>query len=353
MNPIRTPKFSIVIPTLNQGNFIEETINSILDQHGVETEIIVIDGGSIDKTQEIIKKYESHLKFWISEKDFGQSDAINKGMKHVTGNLVNWLNSDDVLKPNALLAISQKWAECNGAGTCYFGGTELRQGNTDLGTFVFPQRHADIARTAICSGGYQPAIYFRSDVLLSLLPLDQTLHFSMDFDLWIRFVATHGIDKIQYLDNVLVSYRLHDKSKTVSQSAKFLRDNYTIAKRIAKPLNSIHMEEVLTHLEPNFQAQPSTAQTNRYDFPNINPTQRALMVEELLIRSITPVQSKKCFKLLRRLCDNAAPNTFQSKLIAHPQIKPILAHRYWWIYRLAQIQRAARNFLRHQIHVNF
>jgi glycosyltransferase involved in cell wall biosynthesis len=98
---IRPPKISIIIPTFNQGNFIEETILSIIDQDFKNFEIIIIDGGSNDGTLDIVKKYESAISFWISEPDTGQSNAINKGLKKVTGEIVTWLNSDDYYEPGA------------------------------------------------------------------------------------------------------------------------------------------------------------------------------------------------------------------------------------------------------------
>jgi cellulose synthase/poly-beta-1,6-N-acetylglucosamine synthase-like glycosyltransferase len=99
-------KISIIIPSFNQGQFIEATIVSVLGQSYKNFEIIIIDGGSADNTVEIIKKYESHIRYWISEKDKGQSDAINKGLKISSGHIVTWLNSDDYYESNALEIIA-------------------------------------------------------------------------------------------------------------------------------------------------------------------------------------------------------------------------------------------------------
>ena len=96
------PKISIITPSYNQGIFIEETILSVLDQNYPNLEYIIMDGGSTDNTVDIIKKYEDRITYWISEKDNGQSDAINKGFHKSTGDILHWLNSDDVLVPRAL-----------------------------------------------------------------------------------------------------------------------------------------------------------------------------------------------------------------------------------------------------------
>ena len=105
------PRISIVTPSFNQGQFIEKTICSVLDQNYPNLEYVVIDGGSTDETVEIIKKYAKHLTYWVSEPDRGQSHAINKGLAHCTGDVFNFLNSDDYLEPGALFHVAEAWNE--------------------------------------------------------------------------------------------------------------------------------------------------------------------------------------------------------------------------------------------------
>ena len=100
------PKISIITPSYNQGQFLEQTIVSVLGQNYPNLEYVIIDGGSTDNSVEIIKKYEQHLAYWVSEKDKGQADAINKGLKFCTGEIFNWLNSDDYLENGALYKIA-------------------------------------------------------------------------------------------------------------------------------------------------------------------------------------------------------------------------------------------------------
>lgn len=101
------PKISLVTPSYNQGQFLEKTIRSILDQGYPNLEYIIIDGGSQDDSKKIIKRYASQLKYWVSEPDKGQADAINKGFAHTTGEIMGWLNSDDVLMPGSLHLIAK------------------------------------------------------------------------------------------------------------------------------------------------------------------------------------------------------------------------------------------------------
>ena len=105
------PKISIITPSFNQGQFIEETIRSVLLQGYSNLEYIIIDGGSTDDTLEIIEKYSDFITYWISEPDEGQSHAINKGLAKATGEVFNWLNSDDYYLPNALLSLGQYFAD--------------------------------------------------------------------------------------------------------------------------------------------------------------------------------------------------------------------------------------------------
>jgi glycosyltransferase involved in cell wall biosynthesis len=108
---LQYPKISIITPSFNQGKFLEETILSIISQKYPSLEFIIIDGGSTDESVEVIKKYGQHITYWISEKDNGQAEAINKGFEKATGEIITWLNSDDLYEKDALLTIGKMFAE--------------------------------------------------------------------------------------------------------------------------------------------------------------------------------------------------------------------------------------------------
>lgn len=177
------PKVSIVTPSYNQGNFIEETIRSVLLQGYPNLEYIIIDGGSSDGSVEIIRKYEKWLRHWISEPDQGQSDAIAKGFKVADGEIIAWLNSDDYYHPKAV----QKAVE-----VFQHMFVELIYGHCDildrLGNFV-ERSHApefDYARLRVVDFIWQPATFIRRSAYNNVGGIDISLHWVMDWDLWLR-----------------------------------------------------------------------------------------------------------------------------------------------------------------------
>lgn len=212
-------KISIITPSFNQGNYLEETIVSVLDQHYADLEYIIIDGGSTDQSKEIIRKYEKHLSYWVSEKDNGQSHAINKGFRKASGSIVSWLCSDDLYTPNTLNTVADLFAAQPETGmvhgkTILFNkkGKELVKGAID----------EDLAIKYFAVIPYpQPSSFFRKELLDRIGLLDESLHFGMDYELLIRIALTAPIQKV---DNIFSRYRLHDDSKTVSQQGKFARE---------------------------------------------------------------------------------------------------------------------------------
>lgn len=217
------PKISIVTPSFNQGSFIEETIDSVLSQGYHNLEYIVIDGGSTDASVEIIKRYEKHLHYWVSEPDAGQTDAINKGLARSTGVVFNWLNSDDYLAAGALRCIGEAFENPN--LNVLIGRSRVFAGEKTL----FETRGADIypgnlAKTMGRARIDQPESYFRKSCVDALAPLNENLHYLMDRDLWFRYLHHYGLEGIQRMDRILVNFRLHGDSKTVSHQSDFERE---------------------------------------------------------------------------------------------------------------------------------
>lgn len=214
-------KISIITPSYNQGDFIEQTIDSVLRQNYPDLEYIIIDGGSQDNTLDIIRKYEKYITYWISEPDQGQSDAINKGLKLATGDIINWLNSDDYYALDALKKVAEAFQNEKVNVVC--GRSRLFQDNRDTvkysrGTDIYPH---NLAKTLGLARIDQPETFFRRSAVDQMGFLNPSLNYVMDKEWWIRYLLAFGLSGIEKLDEVLVNFRLHDSSKTVCQRQGF------------------------------------------------------------------------------------------------------------------------------------
>jgi len=207
------PKITVVTPSYNQGEYIEETIRSVLLQGYPNLEYIIMDGGSTDQTVEIIKKYETWIDYWESEPDRGQSHAINKGFQRSTGDLTIWINSDDVLLPNALrcaaLACVPKASMIILGGVINFFENSTReilveQSGIQLKNFIGePEKEFS---------WNQPGTFVSKECLKYAKELDESLHYAFDWDWMCRLLIQKP--KIHYLADPIARFRVHDESKT-------------------------------------------------------------------------------------------------------------------------------------------
>jgi glycosyltransferase involved in cell wall biosynthesis len=210
------PKISVVTPSLNQGLFIEETIRSILLQRYPNLEYIVIDGGSRDQTIDIIHKYAPWLTYWVSEPDGGQPQAIMKGLGRATGEYFNFINSDDVLTPNALRVVA-----------IAFPGVDVVAGGVRTsgdGRMSFDVRHHDLSARNMINGVLglsvaQQAVWLRRAGVLQCGGIRPRFQYVFDCDLLIRYLM--AFPRVAYVPDILAGFRLHPESKTCVSGARF------------------------------------------------------------------------------------------------------------------------------------
>lgn len=206
------PKVSIITPSYNQARFLENTIRSVLDQDYPNLEYLVIDGGSTDGSREIIVEYADRLAYWQSEKDKGQTDAINQGFALATGEILAWLNSDDLLLPGAVSAAVRQLQANPGAGMVYGDCLLINAEGGKIGSF--PAAQTDLKKLR---RGYvhipQQASFFRADLWREVGPLDDSFYFAMDYDLWTRLAAK---TPLVYVKELWAAFRLHGDAKSIA-----------------------------------------------------------------------------------------------------------------------------------------
>ena len=203
------PLISIVIPSFNQAKYIEKTIVSIIEQAYKNVEIIIIDAASTDETLEIIKKYEQHITYWVSEPDRGQSHAINKGLEKCTGEVFNWINSDDYLEPGALQNIATLFEENNDVKViCGFTRCFFDEDNTTSHEYRMGVKPT-VAETISLVEMNQPGSFYRTNIVKEFCGVNESLRYVFDDELWFRFLCKHGIKNIYLSEKRYAHFRLH------------------------------------------------------------------------------------------------------------------------------------------------
>jgi glycosyltransferase involved in cell wall biosynthesis len=220
----RYPKISVVTPSFNQAAYLERTIRSVIDQQYPNLEYIIIDGGSVDGSVEIIKKYEPYLTYWISERDNGQVDAINKGLRRATGEWVAWQNSDDIYYPGALDELAEA-IRIHPEASLIIGDLMLIDHDEkkirDV-RYIKPEYHALLAEGMLIAN---QSSFWRRELHEKIGYLDENYHCSFDYE-WFLRVAEHA--KGIHISSVWGALRYHDETKTSTMTERFLSEQKQI-----------------------------------------------------------------------------------------------------------------------------
>src|SRR5260221_2240680 len=214
------PRITIVTPSYNQAEFLEETIRSVLLQGYPNLEYFIIDGGSTDHSLEIVQRYAPWLGGYVSEPDHGQSHAINKGLARSTGAILAWLNSDDTYEPGALVRVGRAFIDSPQAVLIFGKAYTMSRVGRRVGhasARVYDRRWLLEQGNSIP----QPSAFISQDALRPVGPLDETLHFAMDSDLWFR-LGDYGV--VRFLPEFLSNQRIYPEAKTSAGDHRYYRE---------------------------------------------------------------------------------------------------------------------------------
>lgn len=224
------PKISIVMPCFNHGKYIERSILSILNQNYYNIEFIIVDGASDDEFLKIIKKYEKYIAFYISEKDQGQSDALNKGFSYATGDIYGWLNSDDLYLPGVFMLAKDFFLKNENKKIIFGDWLSIDENDNVLDfnhAFDFNLNHFKYEGFHLNA----QAMFWRSKVYKEFSGFDVNLYNTMDYQMILEFGLTHGEDSFLRVPHVLGAFRRHKDQKTLDMNSYVIAEHKIIAKK--------------------------------------------------------------------------------------------------------------------------
>ena len=235
-------KISIVTPSLNQAQFLEQTILSVLNQNYPNLEYIIIDGGSTDGSVDIIKKYEKYLAYWISEKDKGQTNAINKGFKVSSGEILAWLNADDTYLRYTISRVADYFQKYPQIDLIYGNARLINRNSQWIGDFktIDYDFHIHLFGSSIIP---QPAAFWRKKPFYEINILNEKVKMAMDGDLWFRLFL-HGCS-FGFIDDFLANVRIH--KDTISN--RFKREHFEEAQKVRKNIyRNVYSQSCLEYI---------------------------------------------------------------------------------------------------------
>jgi glycosyltransferase involved in cell wall biosynthesis len=238
------PRISLITPSFQQALYLEECLVSVQrEQDGAVLEHIVVDGGSTDGSKAILEQHASNFAWWCCEKDKGQSDAINKGLAHATGDVFGWLNSDDAWHTGTLRTVQEAFAQH--PQLLIFGGRVTHRDGAGERVFERLNDVRDDVRLFADPIINQPATFYRLSVVKAIGGVDTALRYVMDVELWWQVLFRHGTGHLRFEPKELAMFRMHDASKTVSQHSGFLHEMADLLQGLCERTGNQHIARIL------------------------------------------------------------------------------------------------------------
>ena len=224
------PLVTVISPSYNQVNFLEQAIQSVLNQDYPNIEYIIVDGGSTDGSAEVIKKYETQLAWWVSERDQGQADAFNKGLQHANGKYIGWLNSDDLYLPHSISEAIELLENNQELAFVFSDVKSIDQNGKTTNIMKYGEWNVlDLMQFKIIG---QPAVFMRRDLLIRVGGLDTSYHFLLDHHLWLKLASNAPI---KYSKRSLwAAARFHADAKNIAQAERFGEEAYRLVEWMEK-----------------------------------------------------------------------------------------------------------------------
>lgn len=325
INVKKYPKITIVTPSFNQGKYIERTIKSVLDQKYPNLEYIVMDGGSTDNTVEILKKYDGKI-FWKSEKDRGQTHAINKGLKIATGEIFGYLNSDDTLEPKSLETVAQYFISHPTEKLVFGRGKIIDSKDKYVEDYHnLPSNFDTLFDSCDLS---QPSVFWRKEIVKELGYFNEQYDFAMDYEYWVRISLKH---KLNYIQDYLSNTRTHEDTKTNTQTLKVHKNVIAIEKKYYGKVNDDWIQSYANVLLDGIDHRMWLPQLRFW-------ISQFFIINYLQIRHNHKTISKnQLVNILHHLKDlaihNPAKSKFLSFLPSHPTLNRVLHRIYYIIFR--------------------
>ena len=288
-------RISLITPSFQQAEFLEETLLSCHEQSCRDLEHVVVDGGSQDGSKEVIEKYADKLSWWCSEADRGQSHAINKGLAHVTGHVFNWLNSDDLLTKNALKIVEEAFEA--DPELQVFAGRIIHRGDHGDVLFEHQTDASEPLNFFVDHAILQPATFFRMDIIKAIGGVEEKLRYVMDYELWLQFVFRYGTEHIRLTKDPLSIFRLHAASKTTTAHEGFLDEMASILHGLCTSTENQDLAKILARgyeLSLGLRSIPVDRQKHKAVVRK--------MVLRFLLKWNGVIHTKKQFLLMKAFC---------------------------------------------------